>query len=493
MTDSFVRAALIGTARDANGARATGTAVDTLFSEDGSFLLRAGARDVYVRAGMRPQRRAEAIDAAPAETLRRPSAALTDVLIETIAGENDAELWQVAAEALRDAALHLPHTLLPHVLGARDRQLRLALAPVLGERGRWLARRNAAWSWAVDAGAATDAATQWEEGSEHQQLEALRAMRLADPAAAREQLAARLPKEKADTRAAMLMALLPALSPDDEPLLERALDDRSAAVKAIAAELLARLPSSAFVQRMQARLEPAVRLERKMLLQRVLVVDPPAELDASATRDVIPSRAPHGTGARAYALSQIAGAVPLSFWSRFDMTPQQLLDAAAKSEWAEALVSGWTLAAARQRNAAWAHALLKVAERPEDLVELARALPADELMQLIAAVPEGRHDWPLASMLSLLPRPWPRGFAHDWLQRLRRAAARTDDASDSLLLSATVDVTARAIPPELFAAASEEWKFAEEGWHIRHEWERRLRRFHQIIRIRRTVAEETRT
>ncbi|MDQ3283119.1 MAG: DUF5691 domain-containing protein [Acidobacteriota bacterium] len=490
MTDTFVRAALIGTARDANAARATGTAVDALFGQDDSFLLRAGARDLYVRAGLRPQRRNDAIDAAPAETLRRPSAALTDVLTETIA-ENDAELLHVMAESLREAHVHLPHALLPNILGTRDKQLRIALAPILGERGRWLAQRNSAWSWAFETTAASDAATQWEEGNEQQQLDALRAMRVSDPAAAREQLAARLPKEKADTRAAMLMALLPTLSLSDESLLERALDDRSAAVKAVAADLLARLPASAFVQRMQARLEPAVRIERKFLVQRVLAADPPAELDAVATRDIIPSRTPHGTGTRAYALTQIVGAVPLSFWSRFELTPQQLLDAASKGDWDEPLVSGWILAAARQRDAAWAHALLTVAARPEEIVELARALPSEELMRLIAAVPEGRHDWPLASILPLLPRPWPRAFAHDWLQRLRRAAARPDDGSDAFLLSSTLHITARAIPPELFAEASEEWTFAAEGWHIRHEWERRLRRFHHIIRIRRTVAEET--
>ncbi|HYH08137.1 MAG TPA: DUF5691 domain-containing protein [Thermoanaerobaculia bacterium] len=491
MTDAFVRAALVGTARDANGARATGTAVDALFRDDDAFLLRAGARDVYIRAGLRPQRRSDAIEAALPETLRRPSPALTDVLAEAI-GANNLELLYVMAEALDEAGLHLPHALLPGILGTRDRQLRSALAPIAGERGRWLARRNPAWSWLLASIASGDAATQWEEGSEQQAADALRAMRLADPAAAREQLEARLPKEKADTRAAMLMVLLPTLSPDDEPLLERALDDRSSAVKAIAADLLARLPGSAFVQRMQARLEPAVRFERKLLVQRVLVVEPPAELDAAATRDVIPSRTPQGTGTRAYAWAQIAGAVPLSFWSRFGLTPQQLLDAAAKSEWHEALVSGWILAAARQRDAAWSRTLLPLAKTEEELVALARALPPAELMQLLASLGEGRYEVPLAAMLALLPRPWPRAFAHGWLQRLRRAAAQRDDSSGSVLLAATAELTARGIPAELFAIAAEEWTLAQDSWSL-HEWAHRHRRFQQIIRIRKAVAEETRT
>ena len=479
MTDPFLRAALIGVARDPEGARQTGTAVDTLLQPDHSYLLRAGARDLYLRAGLRPQRRDVSVDHAPPEVLRRCSAVLTDVLTEVVQ-ENDAELLRAVAGMLRDAQFHVPHALLPHVLGTRDRQVRTALAPILGERGRWLARRNEAWSWALQTTSAIDAAAQWDEGNEQQQLDALRAMRDADPAAARERLVARLPKEKAEQRAAMLEALIPTLSLDDEPLLERALDDRSANVKAVAADLLARLPGSAFVQRMQARAEAAVRVERKFLGQK-LVVEPPAELDAAATRDILPSRTPPGVGARAYALTQLVGAVPLSHWT---LAPQQMLDAAAKTDWQSALVDGWVLAAIRQRDIAWARALIAVTTISGDIVELARVLPPEEVMQRL----RGGHDhWPLPELLALLPRPWPRAFSADWLQRLRDAAA----SGERLHLSETLSLTAHAIPPELFASAVADWGIPAEGWWAR-EWERKLHKLRQIIRVRRTIAEESR-
>jgi hypothetical protein len=63
--------------------------------------------------------------------------------------------------------------------------------------------------------------------------------------------------EQAATRAGLLDCLHIGLSNGDEPLLEQALDDRAATVRATAAALLDRLPESARGQRMAAR---AVRL-----------------------------------------------------------------------------------------------------------------------------------------------------------------------------------------------------------------------------------------
>ena len=61
-------------------------------------------------------------------------------------------------------------------------------------------------------------------------------------------------------RAACYGALAVGLGPDDEAVLERALDDRVASVRAVAANLLAALPGSAWSARMARRAEQMVHV-----------------------------------------------------------------------------------------------------------------------------------------------------------------------------------------------------------------------------------------
>jgi Family of unknown function (DUF5691) len=504
--DPFVRAALIGIGRDQGAATTTGTPVDALVEthDERGFLLRAGARDLYVRAGFKPPRVADTVDAAPAETLRGCSARLATLLAEVVQ-ENDAEVLHAVLSELGAARLQVPHALLPNILGVHDRKLRAAAAPVLGERGRWLARQSPAWSWATGI-ESTDVAALWEEGNEEQQVEALRAMRATDAADARAKLTERLPKERAEQRAALLGALEAALSPADEELLERMLDDRSVAVKSAAARLLSQLPSSAFVLRMQARAEAAAGpapQEAPSLWSRVksmahvgavpkLAIEPPVELDAAAARDIAVPKSVQG-GTRALALTQIVAAVPLSWWTtRYAATPEQLVAAARANDWSASIIEGWAFAAARQRHADWARSLvhettLEAAHR----TALARTLRLDDLLALLTTIDVANDTWPVAELLDAVPKPWPRAFAHDWLARMRRGAISTD-ARESYALAATALIAARALPADAFYAVAGEWPVTDESW-LRGEWLRRLAKLQQIIRIRQTIAEERET
>ena len=130
-------------------------------------------------------------------------------------------------------------------------------------------------------------------------------MRRVDPAVAREQAAAGWLGDSADDRVLLLDALAEGLGLDDVPFLESVLSDRSAAVSARAATLLARLcarlpldEQPPFGRRAMDRARPAVRLVRQGLLRStVLEVVAPEALDENARRDGIAEhrRAPEGT------------------------------------------------------------------------------------------------------------------------------------------------------------------------------------------------------
>lgn len=110
--------------------------------------------------------------------------------------------------------------------------------------------------------------------------QALGAGRALDPAAARGWLAECLPQEQAKARVELLAELQTRLGPEDEPLLEAALDDRSPAVREVAQSLLVRLPESALVKRNLQRLTSWVTLTADGKLHLSL-----GELDKSARRD----------------------------------------------------------------------------------------------------------------------------------------------------------------------------------------------------------------
>ena len=110
--------------------------------------------------------------------------------------------------------------------------------------------------WQFAAGAREDPRAIWETGTPEQRVSAIRRMRETDPGGARELVGTTWKSDGADERAKFVEAMRTSLSPDDEPFLEAALDDRSKQVRSAAADLLARLPQSAFVERMIERAEP---------------------------------------------------------------------------------------------------------------------------------------------------------------------------------------------------------------------------------------------
>jgi hypothetical protein len=450
----------------------------------------------------------------PMEGVAHPAPADPDTAPElpAAAAEVLAAAWAADPALLGDllaaaaiSGYRAPTPMLPALLDAavKDPAVREAVAVVLGVRGRWLARHRADWRHAVEAVApeVPDDPAVWETGSRAERHAYLAMLRDRDRPAARGLLAASWPEETGDNRANLLAVLADGLGPADEEFLERALDDPKAAVRAAARALLARLPGSAFSSRAAQRAARLLRVEPGGREHR-LAASLPGGVDASAFRDGIVTIPPSpAIGARAWLLTQLIAAVPLTEWARrCAMDPQQLVSLPVTGDLAVDVHAGWRLAAIRQASPAWAAALLRagvVAETgqrppaawPRDQ-RLAAVLPPSAQAALATALLTGQVN-PRAGLATALacPGPWPQSLADPVVALLEQAFAtgRWSGSPEGLLWAA-----ARRLPvngPRDYGTALT--RMALSGSCPPY-WRERLRRAARALALRRAFTEEIR-
>lgn len=266
-------------------------------------------------------------------------------------------LVYLAADGLRLPSQSLITAL---TMGRTNTEIRVKLLPVLGVRGRWLASQNKAWAFAAGSAEPNGAAADpWGQGMLSERLDWLRAERLRDPVAARELLAAALGELPPAERAALVAALDISLGQDDEAILNLCLKDRAQEVRSAAARLLAKLPESAFSERMDARLGALL-----MPVGDGWLLDAPEAKDADASwkSDQIEATKPshNRLGERAWLLAQLVARVHPSWWtSRLRMAPIDLLRWAEGTRWKDALHQGWLDAVSQHPSVDWSTALLE--------------------------------------------------------------------------------------------------------------------------------------
>ena len=392
------------------------------------------------RAGARPGQPPRELPAPAGPDDRPPcSDAAVDVLELILSGEVPvpggvallAGDWLAGAAR---AACRPPARLLPRLLdlGSGAAALRPAVETVIGPRGRWLAAHDDRWRWAaadpIEADDDVAAARRFATAPRGERAALLDALRNADPRRGRDVLAAAWPKEPAADRAAFLAQLAIGLSDDDEPFLEAALDDRSTAVRAVAADLLGRLPSSRRARRMADRLRPLVTVGERPGSTAPggggLSVTRPPEPDAAARRDGIDDAPPAGMGVGAWRTAQIVAGTPLSVWEeRTGLHPADVVDLAAEDS--PEILTGLERAAVAQSgraDPAWAVALFR--RRPTPVL-LAALAPEPAAGELAAALARGLAPRPaVAELLAACPGPWPEPLAEAVLDRYRRLGAQ---------------------------------------------------------------------
>jgi hypothetical protein len=427
-----------------------GPAPAAVIGADGpaAALLEAAAVALTCRrAGVEPETGHVPMAPAPAETdAPLPSAASTR-LARILwggapgGGHHEQELlaqWLTAAAARGGI---VPPAILPDLFeaGRRNTSIRAGMARVSGRRGAWLAGQRADWRWLLDE-AEPVLAGDWATATTGERLGHLSALRGSDPDRARELLESTWAEESSDNRARFLAAFGPGLSLRDEPLLERALDDRRKEVREAALDLLRHLPGAALGRRMAGRARAAVRLDDDRL-----IVEPPTELDRDLRRDGVAATPVRGIGAGAWLLEEVVAGTPLDTWAGLD--PAGWLALARGHDWANPLLHGWAKAAVVQRDAGWAIALL--AWHTGMLREAVRwdlhlVLPADRLARLAAEALRS-EDGSAQRLLSLHPGPWPDGLSVAVLETVEQRA-RTD--RHTWQLGELCRAAGLAMPPE---------------------------------------------
>lgn len=404
---------------------------------------------------------------------------------------------------------HLPALL---ALGRDEAELRPRILPVLGRRGRWLAALNPAWDYAAAPGIPNGASVvlssealleQWETGSRAARLTLLQQLRAREPAAGLALVEASWRAERADERAAMLRSLTDGLSMSDEPFLETALDDRSAQVRATAADLLARLPASRLAARMAERATALLRWtpgESSRLLglrparPPKLIVELPAEPDKQTQRDGVELKGGGpGMGERAWWLNQMVARTPPSAWqAAFGAPSVAIVHATIDDEWRQTLLRAWAEATRRYNDLEWAEALLDLALANQagdlDIAGLTAMLPPPRQEQIILTLLHERReplagDHPALAPLRAYNRPWSHELGAAVLASLRRRLQSLAPAQLAFdwHLRAAIEEFARQIPPDLAPEAAAVWEGKREELPY---WGDTIERFQGLIAFR---------
>jgi hypothetical protein len=494
----------VGMARAGRPPAGLAAALDALLPQDAEAMpeaalwLSLGALDLWERSGFvatdqpAPASAPASAPVAAPDTLRPCPPRAQAVLALLLRGLHPAGL---EAEWLRLLHRHdgrLPAHVLPKLLDAATRQpaLRPAVLPVLGERGRWLARLQPEWNWATG----TDAdASPWETGTPEQRVSALRDWRVRDPRAALGALAAAWNSEPPEQRAALLAELDVGLGPDDEAFLEAALDDRRKEVRAAARRLLARLPGSRLAQRMEGRILPLLRVESGRIELTL-----PAALDAAMRRDGIGAAPHHGLGEKAGWVVDMLAAVDPHMWTRhFERAPHACLALAEHSEFAAVFVRGWALAVQRQDGAgAWLRDFLawSACARPslreavpDSLFDLAAAHFAQDadgaLFDALAGkwIGDGFPMRLLARLAAGAREAWPASMSRRALERLRTSMLPLPDMGHPWLVRQMLSSLALVLDPATTVASEAALRAA---WLPDAGWDNAVNDFFDLVRLR---------
>jgi hypothetical protein len=188
---------------------------------------------------------------------------------------------------------------------------------------------------------------------------------------------------------------------------------------------------------------------------RRLIASLPEASDASATRDGIAASPPSpGLGQRAWLLTQLIAAAPLTGWvTRFGLDAGQIVSLPIDGGLGVDVQAGWRLAAISQASPEWAEAILSAGAPGQASRRPPAAWPPDH--QLAAVLPPAARAVRAAALLAGravtsaaitevtdCPGPWPDALADAVMAALRR----TVTAPSSRWPAALVLAAARHLP-----------------------------------------------
>lgn len=365
--------------------------------ESGRLLRQAAVEGVRARAGFDPASHVRAIATCPEDErpVVNPACSAT---LRRVLGDHNVRLVEEWSSLAVQHGQRAPEVLVPQMLEiwVKSSGISMAVWQAMGASAVWLQSLNPAWQKRVGISALPeDLDALWENGRFAERLALLSSVREYEPKLTDRLLRATWSQDSADHRRKFIAQMNTNLSMDDEPLLEWALDDRSKQVREEAAKLLASLRGSQYAARMIDRAAAMFTLEKVKtgLLRRtseVVTIEPPKTWDVAWERDGLEEKPPVSFGIRAWWMVQVISRTQLdALTERLGLTPQQMIDAAARSEYAENLMNMFVSAAALLRSEAWSellirHAILKDVRPIVNVVTLLlTSLPAAKFESMI--------------------------------------------------------------------------------------------------------------
>lgn len=264
---------------------------------------------------------------------------------------------EILVELLDWLAMHrqiVPPDTLPDLLqyGATRPFLQPSILSCIGNRGFWLAQFSEDWAYARQ-GNEVQTEDIFFYGKFEQRLQYLENLHQSQPEAAIALLEQVWESEGFTNKVDFIKVLKNNLVASDEPFLEKALQDARKEVRDQAAALLAVLPHSRLVQRMQNMVSQLIQYDAK---KDAFSVDLPPTCTNEMKRDGILARKDFikDQGDKANQLAQIIAKIPPKWWCEtLYKNPQQLLLLASKTEWRNVFVWGWAMAAKNYNDQEW--------------------------------------------------------------------------------------------------------------------------------------------
>jgi hypothetical protein len=425
----------------------------------------------------------------------RCSAAAASRLATLLSGQYK----ELIPEWLSLAALaqkRVPEELLPDLLNWGENHIEQVdlLLPVLGKRGRWLAKRillgeNVAAAVFAESIPTEAANNLWQTGRKSVRRLFLRRLRKTDAELALSLITSTWNEESAEERTSFLETLKSGLSMADERFLESALDDRSKEVRKVAAGLLARLPDSRLVKRHFERARGLLKWKPGGFLRKPqLEISLPGTCDKEMMRDGIEQKPlrREAFGEKGWWLQQILSAIPPLTWNRlWDQTPAELLETAAQGDWKELLHSAWIMATINHPDPEWAAALLRV--HPKEAI-LLNALPPSQQEIFLGSQFRSHPDDAVDTLIGY-HHPWSEATSRQMLRHLRKYFIKEEPGTNYVSLRQIFHYLSLYLHPAIVSEAQEilTAKIQQDA-----QWDKAVEGLHQVLDFRQRMIEELR-
>jgi hypothetical protein len=431
-----------------------------------------------------------------------------NILIEQTVSGSYSRLLPEVLMLLAISKLRLPYSFLPDILdiGCVQKSLRPSIVSTIGERGIWLAAQNPAWAY-VDTILSTHGqpdfpgTVDWETATVDTRVSIIRFTRKQDPGRAIERMSLNWRKETSSTKLQLLKELDTGLSIADETFLESALDDKSVEVRQAAALLLARIPDSSFADQALQKTNMFLSIHKRPFDGLDIIVSLPSAYLPEWSRYGIGEKSEiKDIGDRAWWFIQWAGFISPEYWSkRLGMSPDEMLLAVEKSEWASLLRLAWSRSARGSSDIFWKYAVARywatqrdgrtsvgsMFPKINDLGEKAENL----LLYLLKDETTPLSDThPASNLLAQYESAWSETLARQVIGSIKRRIAAPSVGNNQLYLTiGLLENSAYKIPSHLADELGSDWPTTATEWKF---WEQASKAFTDVLHFRCQIHKE---